>query len=86
MASFAADRHRYRWPLLVDGCHAAKPLGVIDSLFTRTSAVCVTGLVAVHDSLIDSITIPDSTRPLLPSDTLLTVGAPDRLEAITRLR
>lgn len=43
-------------------------------------------VVAVHDNLQDSITIPDSTRPLLPSDTLLIAGAPDRLEALTKLR
>lgn len=43
-------------------------------------------VVAVHDNLMDSITIPDSTRPLLPSDTLLIAGAPDRLEALTKLR
>lgn len=30
--------------LLVDGFHAAEPLGFIDALFTITSAVCVTGL------------------------------------------
>lgn len=43
-------------------------------------------VVAVHDNLQDSITIPDPTRPLLPSDTLLIAGAPERLEALTKLR
>lgn len=43
-------------------------------------------VVAVHDNLQDTITIPDSARPLLPSDTLLIAGAPDRLEALTKLR
>jgi trk system potassium uptake protein len=43
-------------------------------------------VVAVHDNLLDTITIPESTKPLLPSDTLLIAGAPDRLEALTKLR
>jgi trk system potassium uptake protein len=43
-------------------------------------------VVAVHDNLQDTITIPDPTRPLLPSDTLLIAGAPERLEALTKLR
>lgn len=43
-------------------------------------------VVAVHDNLQDTITIPDASRPLLPSDTLLIAGAPDRLEAMTKLR
>lgn len=43
-------------------------------------------VVAVHDNLQDTITIPDSSKPLLPSDTLLIAGAPDRLEAVTKLR
>jgi trk system potassium uptake protein TrkA len=43
-------------------------------------------VVAVHDNLRDTITIPDSSRPLLPSDTLLIAGAPERLEALTKLR
>ena len=43
-------------------------------------------VVAVHDLLQDTITIPDATRPLLPSDTLLIAGAPERLEALTKLR
>lgn len=43
-------------------------------------------VVAVHDNLQDTITIPDPSRPLLPSDTLLIAGAPDRLEALTKLR
>ena len=33
--------------LLIPGLHAKEPLGVIDSLFTITSAVCVTGLTVV---------------------------------------
>jgi trk system potassium uptake protein len=33
--------------MIVDGFHAAKPIGIIDSLFTITSAVCVTGLTVV---------------------------------------
>lgn len=33
--------------VFVDGFHAAKPLGVIDSLFMITSAVCVTGLSVI---------------------------------------
>jgi trk system potassium uptake protein len=43
-------------------------------------------VVAVHDMLQDTITIPDPVRPLLPSDTLLIAGAPERLEALTKLR
>lgn len=43
-------------------------------------------VVAIHDNLMDKITIPDSSRPLLPSDTLLIAGAPERLEALTKLR
>jgi trk system potassium uptake protein len=43
-------------------------------------------VVAIHDNLQDTITIPDPLRPLLPSDTLLIAGAPDRLEALTKLR
>jgi trk system potassium uptake protein len=43
-------------------------------------------VVAVHDNLMDTITIPDTARPLLPSDTLLIAGAPERLEALTKLR
>jgi trk system potassium uptake protein TrkA len=43
-------------------------------------------VVAIHDNLQDTITIPDPARPLLPSDTLLIAGAPDRLEAVTKLR
>lgn len=43
-------------------------------------------VVAIHDNLQDTITIPDAMRPLLPSDTLLIAGAPDRLEALTKLR
>lgn len=43
-------------------------------------------IVAVHDNLQDTIAIPDSSRPLLPSDTLLIAGAPERLEALTKLR
>lgn len=43
-------------------------------------------VVAIHDNLQDTITIPDPARPLLPSDTLLIAGAPDRLEALTKLR
>ena len=33
--------------LLIPGLHAKEPLGVVDSLFTMTSAVCVTGLTVV---------------------------------------
>lgn len=43
-------------------------------------------VVAIHDNLQDTITIPDPVRPLLPSDTLLIAGAPERLEALTKLR
>ncbi len=43
-------------------------------------------VVAIHDNLRDEISIPDSSRPLLPSDTLLIAGAPERLEALTKLR
>jgi trk system potassium uptake protein TrkA len=43
-------------------------------------------VVAVHDNLRDTITIPVPTRPLTPSDTLLIAGAPDRLETLTKVR
>jgi trk system potassium uptake protein TrkA len=43
-------------------------------------------VVAVHDVLRDTITIPDPDRALTQSDTLLVAGAPDALQAITRLR
>lgn len=43
-------------------------------------------VVAVHDMLRDVITIPVSTKPLTPSDTLLIAGAPDRLESLTKVR
>ena len=43
-------------------------------------------VVAVHDVLRDVITIPVPTKPLTPSDTLLIAGAPDRLEALTKVR
>jgi len=43
-------------------------------------------VVAVHDNLRDSITIPVPTKPLTPSDTLLIAGAPDRLETLTKVR
>jgi trk system potassium uptake protein TrkA len=43
-------------------------------------------VVAIHDNLQDTITIPEPNRPLLPSDTLLIAGAPERLEALTKLR
>jgi trk system potassium uptake protein len=43
-------------------------------------------VVAVHDLLRDTITIPDPTKPLTPSDTLLIAGAPDRLETLTNVR
>lgn len=43
-------------------------------------------VVAVHDNLRDTITIPVPTKPLTPSDTLLIAGAPDRLETLTKVR
>lgn len=43
-------------------------------------------VVAIHDNLQDTIAIPDPSKPLLPSDTLLIAGAPERLEALTKLR
>lgn len=43
-------------------------------------------VVAIHDNLRDTITIPLSTKPLTPSDTLLIAGAPDRLEKLTKVR
>jgi trk system potassium uptake protein len=43
-------------------------------------------VVAVHDLLRDTITIPVPTKPLTPSDTLLIAGAPDRLESLTNVR
>lgn len=42
-------------------------------------------VVAIHDMLRDSLTIPDADRPLTPSDTLLIAGAPARLEALAKL-
>ena len=43
-------------------------------------------VVAIHDILLDTITIPDPGRPLTQSETLLIAGAPARLEQLTRLR
>ncbi len=43
-------------------------------------------VVAVHDNLRDTITIPVPTKPLTPSDTLLIAGAPERLETLTKVR
>lgn len=43
-------------------------------------------VVAVHDILRDTITIPDPVRPLTQSETLLIAGAPARLEQLTKLR
>lgn len=43
-------------------------------------------VVAVHDLLRDAITIPDPTRALTQSETLLIAGAPAQLERLTRLR
>jgi trk system potassium uptake protein len=43
-------------------------------------------VVAVHDNLRDTITIPVPAKPLTPSDTLLIAGAPDRLETLTKVR
>jgi trk system potassium uptake protein len=43
-------------------------------------------VVAVHDILRDTITIPDPAKPLTQSDTLLIAGSPDQLESLTKLR
>lgn len=43
-------------------------------------------IVAVHDLLRDTITVPQPTQPLTPSDTLLVAGAPAQLESLTKLR
>jgi trk system potassium uptake protein TrkA len=42
-------------------------------------------VVAVHDLLRDVIAIPDATRPLTPSDTLLIAGAPAQLEKLSNI-
>lgn len=42
-------------------------------------------VVAVHDLLRDEITIPNPTRPLTPSDTLLIAGAPATLEKLSNM-
>jgi trk/ktr system potassium uptake protein len=43
-------------------------------------------VVAIHDMLRDSISIPDADRVLTPSDTLLIAASPRVLEALTKLR
>lgn len=43
-------------------------------------------VVAVHDMLRDEIKLPQPTRKLTSSDTLLVAGAPDHLEKLTSLR
>lgn len=43
-------------------------------------------VVAVHDLLRDTITIPRPDQPLTPSDTLLIAGAPAQLEKLAKLR
>jgi trk system potassium uptake protein len=43
-------------------------------------------VVAVHDLLMDTITIPQPQKKLTPSDTLLIAGAPAQLETLTKLR
>lgn len=43
-------------------------------------------VVAVHDILRDEISVPDPTRALTQSDTLLIAGHPTQLERLTRLR
>jgi trk system potassium uptake protein len=43
-------------------------------------------VVAIHDVLRDLITIPVPTKPLTASDTLLIAGAPDRLQALTKVQ
>lgn len=43
-------------------------------------------VVAVHDFLRDTITIPDPDKPLTQSETLLIAGDPGALERVTRLR
>jgi trk system potassium uptake protein len=43
-------------------------------------------VVAVHDLLRDTITVPDPDRPLTPSDTLLVGAAPAVLANLTKLR
>lgn len=42
-------------------------------------------VVAIHDILTDSITLPDLDRPLTTSDTLLVAGSPKALAALERL-
>ena len=43
-------------------------------------------IVAIHDLLRDTITVPRPTQKLTPSDTLLVAGAPAQLESLTKLR
>ena len=43
-------------------------------------------VVAIHDNLRDTITVPQPTHKLTPSDTLLVAGAPAQLEQVTKLR
>lgn len=43
-------------------------------------------VVAVHDILRDELAIPDPTRSLTPSDTLLVAGSVESLERIVKLR
>jgi trk system potassium uptake protein len=43
-------------------------------------------VVAVHDLLRDTISLPHPDKPLTPSDTLLIAGSPEQLEKLTSLR
>ncbi|MGE0871036.1 MAG: TrkA family potassium uptake protein [Kofleriaceae bacterium] len=43
-------------------------------------------VVAVHDLLRDTISVPQPTHALKPSDTLLVAGAPNQLETVAKVR
>jgi len=43
-------------------------------------------VVGIHDNLRDTLAIPDATKKLVPSDTLLIAGAPAQLEKVLKLR